>query len=150
MRFTTGLFVLLALVATASAHFQPYQCGPNRCNLYHSCIYDCNTFVHGCFDNCEHVTLQQRMDHSWVENGVTYVQVEGTLINNGPRSVKNVIIGTDMTLNLKDGTISNLVRLGMFDLGLTTDELHSGQTYTFSYTNRDQAAHMYIKNVDLM
>eukprot|EP01133_Synstelium_polycarpum_P013007 gene13007-15299_t len=147
------LFALIVLMTVASA---TYQCGPHQCYPGSSCVFDCVTNTHGCVPNCQQVTFSQRIINSWADNNgkQPYVQVEVTVMNHGPRAVKNIIIDTDNTLKLKDNnSIWNVAQAANGDLSFPTyiTPLASGKTFTFGYINKGtQAAHMYLKSVDLV
>eukprot|EP01133_Synstelium_polycarpum_P012175 gene12175-14250_t len=153
MRFITGLFVLLAVVASASAN---YQCGPNQCYPGSSCVFDCNTNVHGCIPDCNQVTFSQTVVNRWTDDNskLHLTQVEVTVRNHGPRAVKNIIIDTNHSLQLRDaGAIWNVVQASNGDLSFPSyiAPLNAGQAYTFGYINRgDNIASMYLKSVDLI
>eukprot|EP01133_Synstelium_polycarpum_P005725 gene5725-6621_t len=146
--FITGLFVLLAVVASASAN---YQCGPHQCYPGSSCVFDCNTNVYGCIPDCNQVTFSQNVVNRWTDDNskLHLTQVEVTVRNHGPRAVKNIIIDTNHSLALRDaGAIWNVVQAANGDLSFPSyiAPLNAGQSYTFGYINRgDNIASMYLK-----
>ncbi|EGC36061.1 hypothetical protein DICPUDRAFT_94401 [Dictyostelium purpureum] len=89
-------------------------------------------------NDCHEVTLSQKVIGSWTDSpcGKTYTQYDVTIKNNLNRDVKNIFIGTDHTLNLRDSSsIWNIVRLpnGVLTLPSYQPSINAGASFTFGF-----------------
>eukprot|EP01133_Synstelium_polycarpum_P017022 gene17022-20278_t len=150
MRFFFTLLALVAVTAVASAN---HMCGPDMCHDGGSCILDCQTNIHQCLPRCDNVVITQHVVNQWTENNQQMTHVEVNIQNNGPRDVKNIILGTDGSMQIRDdSSIWNVVHSDNGDLSFPSyiTPLRVGDSYTFGYINRGGVANLWVRAVDLL
>ncbi|EGC28898.1 hypothetical protein DICPUDRAFT_59128 [Dictyostelium purpureum] len=142
------LFALLA-VANVSA----YQCGRYQCAPGHSCICDAGVFR--CVYRCEELTIIQTVTNHWVDGEQhPSVQVSVEIINHTSRTVKDIIIATDVSLN--SNQMWGVEKCELIE-GLTLIDLPSyveiapGKSHTFGYIAKgNTSAHLWPQRVYIM
>ncbi|EGC36143.1 hypothetical protein DICPUDRAFT_78182 [Dictyostelium purpureum] len=137
MKFIFILLGLLLSVAVSSASL--YPCGPHSCPPNQVCRQIdsvCNCIP---INDCHEVTLTFKFIGSWKDgsrNDKVYSQYDVIITNNLNRDIKNIYIGSDYTLRLRDGTsIWNVVRLpnGVLTLPSYQPSINSNAQYTFGF-----------------
>ncbi|KYR00521.1 cellulose-binding domain-containing protein [Tieghemostelium lacteum] len=150
MKAFLTLTTLLLTVALASAN---WHCGNGQCGNDELCWGMDNN--HHCMKlwDCHDVSLQITCIGTWVDakNGRTYSQFDVTIHNHMGRNIKQIFIGTDHTLCLRDNnSIWNVVRCNdNQDLTLPNNvDVNAHASYTFGFiVEGRQEPHLWVKAV---
>ncbi|KYQ99813.1 cellulose-binding domain-containing protein [Tieghemostelium lacteum] len=131
-----SFFILAALLLTtalASASYN-YPCGPNNCQfgeICHTIDQTCRCIPHY---SCHDITLTVKKIGQWTTNGCTYTQYDVIVNNNLNRNVKQLFIGTDSTLTLRDNSsIWNVERSGDNLTLPHYQDINANASYTFGF-----------------
>ncbi|EGC34286.1 hypothetical protein DICPUDRAFT_35222 [Dictyostelium purpureum] len=138
-----GLLLIIAFVSAQDSTEETfaarptYPCGSHSCDYGHVCRThgnECGCVPH---NNCE-VTLKFKFIGSWVDGscGKTYTQYDVIIQNGLNRNIKDIYIGSDYTLRLRDhNSIWNIVRLpnGVLTLPSYQQSINAGASYTFGF-----------------
>ncbi|KAM9962968.1 hypothetical protein ACTFIW_006189 [Dictyostelium discoideum] len=142
MKYLITVLLLLFVVSLCSS----YQCGYYSCTPGHTCTNSDGEFK--CVYNKDELIISQLVTNSWYDptNGVS-VQVLANVINHTHRTIKNIIIASDVKLN-------NHQIWGAEINGFLIDfpdyvSIAPGKNHTFGYISYGaSAAHLWVQRVN--
>ncbi|KAN0006878.1 hypothetical protein ACTFIU_005071 [Dictyostelium citrinum] len=140
--FITALFVLLVVVSQCSS----YRCGYYSCLPGHTCTNIDGQFK--CQYNKDELIISQVVTNSWSDptNGPS-VQVKVDVNNYTHRTIKNIIIASDVKLN--NGQIWGAKLNGFLIDFPDYVSIAPGKNHTFGYINYGvSAAHLWVQHVN--
>ncbi|KAK5582998.1 hypothetical protein RB653_004588 [Dictyostelium firmibasis] len=139
--FIAIIFILLSISICSS-----YQCGYYSCLPGHTCTNSDGEFK--CVYNKDELIISQIITNSWADpiNGPN-VQVMVNVINHTHRTIKDIIIATDVKLN--NGQIWGAQLNGFLINFPDYVSIAPGKNHTFGYINRGvSAAHLWVQKVN--
>eukprot|EP01132_Coremiostelium_polycephalum_P005768 gene5768-7177_t len=146
-------FILIATVLLAIATISAgFPCGPFACNhgeICHSINDICSCIPHYV---CRDVELTAKIVRKWVDEsrgGGVFTQYDVTVRNNLSRDVKQIYIGTDCSLRLRDSDLWNAQRVnGFLTLPAVQPSINSQSAFTFGFILKgDEPANLWITAV---
>eukprot|EP01133_Synstelium_polycarpum_P005240 gene5240-6063_t len=149
MKLSIISLCLVTLAFVAGSNAWKTQCGATVCGEGQVCV--CRDGVSNCvlLSDCGYVAVVNTAERSWVENGMTYTLFRCHIVNYGYDHLSQMTIGTDCTLDIKDGSIWNIEVHGN-DLVLPaySNGIDGQKTYTFGFILRgNQSPNMFIKSM---
>ncbi|EFA82850.1 hypothetical protein PPL_04545 [Heterostelium album PN500] len=132
------LLVALTCLSAVNSTFVVGTCDSSKCGAGQVCI--CEGGVSHCvlLDQCHDVAIVQTIEHSWVENGQSFTLYRVHVFNYGPRTLKNIAIQTDCTLDPRDqNSVWNIeYHNGFFSLPSYGQGIATGKEFVFGYIDR--------------
>ncbi|EFA84204.1 hypothetical protein PPL_03280 [Heterostelium album PN500] len=132
------LLVAFTCLSAVNSTFIVGTCDSSKCGFGQVCI--CEGGVNHCvlLDQCDEVAVVQTIEHSWVENGQSFTLYRVHVFNYGPRTLKNIAIQTDCTLDPRDqSSVWNVVyNNGFFSLPSYGQGIATGKEFVFGYIDR--------------
>ncbi|KAK5581418.1 hypothetical protein RB653_001450 [Dictyostelium firmibasis] len=144
MKLISIFCVLLLSIAFSSASTNVCKYGEISYTLNNVC--SCIPYY-----SCHYVSLSQNVITSYQSNGETFTQYSVDITNHVGINIKNIVIGTDATLNLRDSSsLWGMQKLSNGDLILPTVQpsINKDASYTFGFILKGNTrANLYIKAV---
>eukprot|EP01132_Coremiostelium_polycephalum_P003713 gene3713-4626_t len=129
--------VTLSILASSSTAFKTV-CGATNCGEGQICV--CRGGISSCvlLAECSYVAVVQTAEKTWFENGCEYTLYRVNIVNYGRECINNIILGTDCTLDVKQGNIWNIQITPIGDLTLPpyARGIPGGASHSFGYIVR--------------